>query len=118
MKNHIKINKILICTILVVELFLMFSSPAYANQSIQLNDGFTKAWAVLFDEYKIHIAGFIGLGLVSSILAFIINLLKLSQASSNPHQRSRIIKELIVLMITTGLLGSVGVIAGLLYNIF
>jgi hypothetical protein len=118
MKHYSKSIKILLFALIVTELFIMTIHPVYADSRIQLNQGFSKAWTDLFNEYKVQLVGFIGFGLATSILAFVINFLRLAQNATNPQQRSHVLKELIVIAVTTALLGSVGIIMGIFYNIF
>lgn len=118
MKHYSKVMKVLLFALIMTELFIMTIHPVYADTKVQLKQGFSDAWTALFNEYKLQIAGFIGFGLATSILAFIVNLLKLGNSGSNPQQRSHILKELVALVITTALLGSVGLVMGLFYNLF
>lgn len=121
MKHYGKIKKILLFALMVSGLFILSTHPVYADTAtthVQLKQGFSEAWTALFNEYKLQLVGFIGFGMMTSVLAFIINLLKLGQNATNPQQRSHIIKELIAIAITTALLGSVGLVTAIIYNIF
>lgn len=118
MKHYSKVKKMLLFTLIIMGLFLLNTHTVYAGSAVQLKEGFSEAWTALFNEYKLQIAGFIGFGLMTSVLAFVINFLKLGQSATNPQQRSHILKELIAIGITTALLGSVGLVMAIFYNLF
>lgn len=119
MKQYNKIVKILFFALIMTELFISITQPVYAIPFIQLKSGFGKAWQELFTEYKIQLAGFIGFGILTSILAFIINFMKLARYSNySPTTRATIVRELIAIAITTALLGSVSIVMGLFYGLF
>lgn len=104
-------------TLVLLSAFIINTEFAYASTN-SLGSGFGKAFKSLFNEYKMHLAGFIGFGLTTSILAFVVNFIRLGKYSDNPHKRAEVIKELITVGICTGLLSSVTIVAGILYGIF
>lgn len=110
-------KRLIVFTLILLIGFLINTEFAYASGN-GLGSGFGKAFKSLFDEYKLHLAGFIGFGLVTSLLAFVVNFMRLGQYSDNPQKRSEVIKELITVGICTALLGSITVISGILYSMF
>lgn len=110
-------KRLVVFTIMLFIGFIMNTEFAYASGN-GLGSEFGSAFKALFDEYKLHLAGFIGFGLATSLLAFVVNFIRLGNYSDNPQKRSEVVKELIAVGICTALLGSVTVIGGILYSIF
>lgn len=74
------------------------------------------AWTSFITKYRNFIVGISGIGAVSMILFFIMQLLKLGAASGNPQGRQQAITGLIWSGIAAALLGSVTIIVGFFYS--
>lgn len=74
------------------------------------------AWTDFIKKYRTFIVGFSGIGAVSMILFFIVNLMKLGQTSGNPAERQKVIQGLVWTGLATAGLGSVGIIVGFFYR--
>lgn len=112
-KRKFQIDLKYITTLLVIPFFFTEFAFAEGNQS----KAFAKAWNSLFNEYSIFVSGFIGFSLLTSILVFIVHLIKLgSEGNANPIIRAKIFKDILISGITTALLGCIGVIYVILYQ--
>lgn len=111
MKKNKKFNYFLFMNTLLFS-FVMFSYTAFAKQTTQ------EAFKALFNEYKIQLAGFLGIGIGISIISFIVNFIKLGMYGSNGVLRRMIIQNLFISGICTALLGSLSLIIVLVVNIF
>lgn len=76
------------------------------------------AWTEFIKKYRNFIVGVSGIGAVSMILFFIMNLLKLGASSANPAERSKVLGGLIWSGIAAAGLGSVAIIVGFFYSAF
>jgi len=90
--------------------------------TIEGNSGMTSAtksgaaWTSFITKYRNFIVGISGIGAVSMILFFIMQLLKLGAAADNPQGRQQAITGLIWSGIAAALLGSVTIIVGFFYS--
>lgn len=110
MKNK-KLNYCLFLFALLFS-FVIFSHTGFAKQTTQ------QAFKALFDEYKIQLAGFLGIGICISIISFIVNFVKLGMYGSNGSMRGMIIRNLFISGICTAFLGSISLIIVLVINLF
>ena len=77
----------------------------------------TDVWNELMNRFQIIVMGITGLGTIGMVLFFIINFIKLGQASGNPSEVSKIQKALFWSGIAAAGLGSTTLIVGLFYGI-
>ncbi|MFJ8531231.1 hypothetical protein [Bacillus sp. NPDC094106] len=106
------ISKRFLFTATLMYTFLLSTYLTHAES--QLGAKFKDAFNGFIAEYKIHIAGFIGFGVMTGILAFIVLFMRLGAHADNPTKRKEITNELLVVGICTGLLGAIP----LLYMLF
>lgn len=76
------------------------------------------AWTNFIRKYKNFIVGISGIGAVSMILFFIINLMKLGGSTGNPQARQQALTGVLWTGIATAGLGSVAIITGFFYGAF
>ncbi|HCL4480240.1 TPA: hypothetical protein N2D99_002328 [Clostridium botulinum] len=112
MKINNKFIKTTIFSLMLIFALMMFTQNTYA---IDVQKGFINAMNSFISEYKIHIMGFLGFGIMTGVLAFIVQFMKLGAYSSNPNMRAHIIKEMIIVGITTALLGALPLLVMLFY---
>lgn len=81
--------------------YFMIVVPAEARIPNELVKGMSNLW----DKYWFYIAVFVALGVLTGLLAFIVLFIRLGANSTNPQERSRIMKEMIVVASCTAALG-------------
>ena len=97
-----------------VSLLVVFNSTeAYAADKETLRN----AWNAFILEYRIIMAWIAGIGALTSVLIFIFHMVQLGNLSSHPIKRREAMMNLMISMICTALLGGLGVITGLFYQI-
>lgn len=74
------------------------------------------AWGSFIAKYQGFIVGISGVGAVTMILFFIMQLLKLGGTAGNPQARSQVLTGLIWSGVAAAALGSVSVIVGFFYG--
>ncbi len=77
-----------------------------------------EAWFNLFDEWEKFLVFILAFGLLTSILIFIVLMVKLSQSGDNPFDRRQVLGDIFVLLVTTAILGSFGVFFAVVVGIF
>lgn len=80
--------------------------------------GMEKALTNLYKEYYVFVNGFIAFGLLTGVLAFIVLFVQLAQVGSNPYARIFILREMLVVGISTALLGGFPLMIVLYYAMF
>lgn len=110
-KNNFKIKRLVA---LVFVFILMLSMVGWANPY----DKVPEAWKELLGEYRILLAGISGLGVLTSILVFIIHAMQLASNSDNPAKRSYCIRGIAISGIVTALLGGLTLVLTIFYGIF
>lgn len=81
--------------------------------SAEEKSGMTLAWEAFFTQWKTFIAFIAGLGALTSVLVFIFLMLKLGKSGDNPMERSKIMRDLMICLLVTALLGSSSLIFAL-----
>lgn len=76
------------------------------------------AWNTFIGKYKNFIVGISGIGAVSMILFFVMQLMKLGASAGNPQERSKALSGLIWSGVAAAGLGSVTIIVGFFYGAF
>lgn len=71
----------------------------------------------LLSQYKALILGIYGTAIFVLIAIFLYRIIRLEGASNTPMTRQRIISELLVSILAITLLGAIGYIATLIYNL-
>lgn len=117
MKNKIKFKNIMYITIISLYSYVFFLAPV-GVQAAGIPKELVKAMGNLWNEYWFYIAVFIAFGVLSGILAFIVLFMRLGANSTNPQERSRIMKEMIAVAICTALLGAFTFITTLYMALF
>lgn len=102
-----KVPMILIFSLLFISLNLEVASA----------DEFSDAWEAFMVEYRIILAGFAGVGAVTSILVFIYHFIKLGTMPSHPILRREVMSNMLISGICTALLGGITLILTLFYGI-
>lgn len=74
------------------------------------------AWNSFLAKYKNFIVGISGVGAVTMILFFIMQLLKLGGTAGNPQERSKVLAGLVWSGVAAAGLGIVSVLVGFFYN--
>lgn len=108
-------NKKIICImflIMIIFSFMIFTDVGLAKQTT------AEAFKALYDEFKIELAGFVGIGICISVISFIVNLIRLGFYSSNGAMRRLTIRNLIISGICTAMLGSISFVVILFISIF
>ncbi|ADO59519.1 hypothetical protein [Paenibacillus polymyxa] len=100
-------------TLFVGLLLLSNSTEVYAADKETL----INAWNAFILEYRIIMAWIAGMGALTSVLIFIFHMVQLGNLSSHPIKRREAMMNLMISMICTALLGGLGVITGLFYQI-
>lgn len=77
-----------------------------------------KAWTDFIMKYRNFIVGISGIGMVSMILFFIMNFLKLGATAGNPTERQKVLTGLIWSGVAAAGLGSVTTFVGFFYGAF
>lgn len=94
-------------------LFYVLPVPTFAiTQNLQ------KSIGNLWDHYWFYIAVFIGIGVLTGVLAFIVLFMRLGASGDKPQERSRIFREMIAVAICTSLLGAFTFIVTLYLALF
>lgn len=78
---------------------------------------FQEKWQALMAEYRVILAGIAGFGAMTSLLVFIYHFMHLGAVSSNPAQRSQVVRNILISAICTSLLGGVTLFLTLFYSI-
>lgn len=76
------------------------------------------AWTNFINKYRNFIVGVSGIGMVSMILFFMMNLLKLGATAGNPSERQKVLTGLIWSGVAAAGLGSVTTFVGFFYHVF
>lgn len=98
--------------------WIYWSLTMFANATNIIPPGMEKALNNLYAEYYIFVNGFIAFGLLTGILAFMVLFLQLGAAGSNPYARIFILREMLVVGISTALLGGFPLMFVLYLNMF
>jgi len=81
-------------------------------------DQFSTALNSFFSDWQLFISGFMGVAILSSVLIFIIHMIKLATSGgSHPMIRRKIMGDILVSGVTTALLGGISLVFYLLYTI-
>ncbi|MEI3892148.1 MULTISPECIES: hypothetical protein [unclassified Bacillus (in: firmicutes)] len=95
-------------SLFIVTLVYTFLLSTYLTHAQSLlGEKFADAFNDFMAEYKFHIAGGIGFGVMTGILAFITLFMKLGAHADNPTKRKEITHELFIVGICTSLLGAI-----------
>lgn len=81
-------------------------------------DSVSTAWNFTFEKYRGVLAGICGICTLTFVLIFLVTFVKISSASSNPHQRAELSKALIWIGLGAAGFGSVTVILSLGFGLF
>jgi len=105
---------------IIIAMYLWFPLQAFAEERDvaeadvnELNEGLKK----FIDEYNIIVAGVLGFGLLTGLLAMIYLIMKLSAVGDQPQARAEVLKEMMMVGITTALIGAFSFILGTYYSI-
>ena len=120
MKNKIKniFNKLLVSLTSIIGYIILNINVVYAGKFGETAPGFQKAMNDFLAEYKVHISGLIGFGIMISISSFVINLIRLGASSGNRGKRAEAIRNLLIAGICTALLGAVPLLYIIIYTTF
>ena len=83
-----------------------------------LPKGMNQALTNLYTEYYIFVNGFIAIGLLTGVLAFIVLFVQLGQVGSHPYARLFVLREMLVVAVSTALLGGFPLLIVLYYTMF
>jgi hypothetical protein len=97
---------------------MYFAMTMRTHATTVVPKGMEKALTNLYKEYYIFVNGFIAFGLLTGVLAFIVLFLQLAQVGSNPYARIFILREMLVVGISTALLGGFPLMIVLYYAMF
>ena len=75
-----------------------------------------QAFTAFVSEYSLLLSVVSGFGILTGILAFIVLFMRIGANGDNPQERAKAAKELIVVGISTGALGSVTFLTWMLYH--
>lgn len=75
-------------------------------------------WRELLNKYKVFAIGIAAFAATSMIFVFIMSFMRLGASAGNPNDRKKAITGIMVSGISAALLGGVGILTALLYNIF
>lgn len=106
-----------IITFALITLFIYFVSFETVLASGFANPKFPKAWKELIDEYRVILAGFSGIGALTSILVFVIHMIQLATMPTHPIKRRECIDGIMWSGICTMLLGGMTLVLTLFYSI-
>lgn len=87
------------------------------NREHSANTRLPNAWQAIIDEYRVILAGISGMGLLTAILVFIINMVKLGNAPNHPKQRREFMLNIVACLVTTALLGATTLILTIFYSV-
>ena len=88
---------------------------AVSNSHSTVDDSkVTAAFNAFYADWKSFLMLLGGIATLTCILAFVVLMVKLGAAGDNPHERNKVMKELMVVLITTALTGSATLIFALL----
>lgn len=93
---------------------LLAARPELENEGaggrIQFADpaNITQAWSNFYQDWEGLLTFVIAFGILTALLAFIYLMIKLAMAGDNPFERQEVFKELLVLAVTTAILGAFG----------
>lgn len=76
-----------------------------------------KALEPFLSEFNVHITALIAIGVLTSILSFIINFMKLGASGDKPEGRSMAIRNLLISGICVSVFGSIGFFVWFLFSI-
>lgn len=85
--------------------WIYWSMTLFADAATVIPSGMEEALTNLYREYYVFVNGFIAFGLLTGVFAFIVLFLQLAAVGSNPYARMFILKEMLVVGISTALLG-------------
>lgn len=74
------------------------------------------AWNNIFNRYKNFIVGISGIGALTMVVLFIMQLMKLATHPDNPQARTQALNGVLWTGIATALLGGVTIVAAFFYN--
>lgn len=117
-KTKIVLNKLIVSTISIISYIILNTQVVYAGKLGETAPGFQRAMNDFFAEYKIHISGLIGFGIMISLSSFIVNLIRLGASSGNSKKRAEAIRNLLIAGICTSLLGAVPLLYIIVYTTF
>lgn len=89
----------------------------HLNRQNTINSRLPNAWQELMSEYRVILAGISGLGLLTAILTFIINMVKLGYAPNHQKVRREFMMNIIASLVTTALLGATTLILTIFYSV-
>lgn len=95
------------CMFMVTLVYTFLLSTYLTHAQSLLGEKFADAFNDFIAEYQFHIAGGIGFGVMTGILAFIMLFMRLGAHADNPTKRKEITRELFIVGICTGLLGAI-----------
>lgn len=98
---------------LISVMIVLNSTEAFASNGEKL----INAWNAFILEYRIVLAYFTGIGALTSVLIFIYHMVQLANLSAHPIKRRESMMNILVSLICTSLLGGLGIITGLFYQI-
>jgi len=102
--------------ILVVAFIILISSDVSYASGVH-SQKFKDAWNAFFAEWRIVLAAFSGIGALTSVLVFIVHMIKLGAMPEHPIQRGQVMNGLLISAITTALLGGITLVLTLMYEI-
>ena len=118
MKNNNILKKSIISIISAISYIVINTQVAFAGKLGETAPGFQQAINDFLAEYKVHIMGLIGFGIMISISSFIINIMRLGASSGNKKKREQAITNLLISGICTALLGAVPLLYIIVYTTF
>lgn len=102
--------------VLVVAFMVLMSSDVSYATGVH-SEKFKEAWNAFFAEWRIILAAFSGIGALTSILVFIVHMIKLGAMPEHPIQRGQVLNGLLISAITTAMLGGITLVLTLMYEI-
>lgn len=92
----------------------VIDNPGYKR--IQHDDPETidEAWVNFNNDWSDFLNMFIALGLLSSVGIFIYLMIQLAGSASNPYEREKVQKDILVLLVVTACLGGIGTLSAIL----
>lgn len=112
------LNKWSITSLSFIVMFWATSVLSHATTNHTIPKGLLPAIQRFYDEYFIFVNGFIAFGMLSGVLAFIVLFVQLGAASTNPHARTFILFEMMMVGISTALLGGFPLMMALYLTMF
>lgn len=102
--------------VLLISLFMPVERAFATSNSHSTvdDDSVTAAFNALYADWRVFLAWLSGIATLTCILAFIVLMIKLGAAGDNPYERRKVMKELMIVLITTALTGSATLIFALM----